>query len=129
MGFKYVEYNLSNADIPSSIQQKSISAIQNCMECHSLDEHDSVRAPSLAKVLGAKLGSTDYQHNSDSLRNDERIWTRELLSDFLVAPETVIPGTTMPSSNLNDPLVVDAIVSALDGLKNDVSIPPAERER
>lgn len=129
LGMKFADYHLRNMKASASVVGKVRSALQACMECHSLDANDSTNAPSLARVLNSKTGSTAFRNYSEALKSDGRTWTKELLNQFLKEPQAAIPGTTMPNPNITDESVREGIVTILEGLATTVEVPLDERER
>jgi cytochrome c2 len=89
-----------------------------CAECHAFDAEDHEKAPGLAHVLGAPVGSTPFQGYSDALRGVSGVWTEDALRTFIVNPEAVAPGTTMPPTGLSDGETLDRLIVLL----KDISI-------
>jgi aldose sugar dehydrogenase len=123
LGMRFADDHLRNMKASASVVGKVRSALQACMECHSLDANDSTNAPSLARVFGSKTGSTAFRNYSEALISDERTWTNELLIQFLKEPAAIIPGTTMPNPNIRDARVREGIVTLLKGLATTVEVP------
>jgi len=119
LGAKYVEDRLAVLQAEGDVAGKVQFAFARCVECHSLDEGNHINAPSLARIYGAEIGSTAFSKYSDSMLRDKRVWNEELLRAFLQSPEQVIPQTDMPGTEIEDPVVIDQIVSILEGLATD----------
>lgn len=66
-----------------------------CAACHSLDRVDGGVGPHLVGVVGRRAGSVAGYAYSPALRGSGLVWTRDRLRDFLVQPETLVPGTRM----------------------------------
>lgn len=86
--------------------------LQNCLECHSLDQGVQGRPPHLAGIVGRNVASTGYDSYSSALRAMGGRWTPERLADFLSDPQGFAPGTSMPSPQL-PPETVDDLVRVL----------------
>lgn len=119
-GMAYIKDRLRVNSADAALKSRVNAAIHDCIECHSLDEGDDSRAPSLAKIIGYPLGSTNYPGYSTGFKADRRIWSRELLTSYLTNPEELVPGTTMPDPNIVDPAVIDIIAELLSDLAGRV---------
>ena len=84
-----------------------------CLSCHTFEHSNPTStAPSLADVMDRRIGADTFDKYSDAMRHADGKWTRERLVRFLQNPQSVVPGTRMPSPGLdgaqaND--VVDAL--------------------
>jgi len=74
-----------------------------CMACHSIEEGVNRVGPHLQGVVGRDAGSVEDFNYSDANRNSGITWSREILFDYLVAPQQYIPGTRMAFPGLKDP--------------------------
>lgn len=128
-GLKYVNYRLDTMQAKNEVVHKVRAAFHSCMECHSLNSGDNVNAPSLANIYNSKIGSTNFQGYSEAFLSDQRVWTRELLAEYLTDPQTKMPGTIMPNPNVSDEIVRNEIINILVGLATDIEIPSTYRER
>ncbi len=93
------------------------AAIDSCMECHSFDHNDDVGAPSLGGVFGRAIAGTDYAGYSDALASKGGRWSRENLIAFVRNPSAFVPGTTMPDTGIEEPLVAEEVVNILEALR------------
>lgn len=95
-----------------------------CNECHSYAENEHLAGPSLNGVVGRVVASTGFPDYSDSLSSLSGRWDRERLTAYLVNPEAVAPGTSMPTSGLTDGPVLQALLDVLsridDRAKDDL---------
>lgn len=84
---------------------------EKCMICHSFSASSpSSVAPSLAKVYNKKFASdNNFQKYSVALKSYNENWTEENLIKFLKAPDSFIPGTTMPRLNLSNKEISEVI--------------------
>jgi len=120
VGAEFVETTISQLGISSARKTKLRTAIGACGECHSLNRNEDTNAPSLADVFGARIGSSDYSNYSSAMKSANRRWTKELLIAYLKDPEAIVPGTIMPAPNIDDEVVLEALVDVLAELKNEV---------
>jgi cytochrome c2 len=87
--------------------------VLTCAECHSFQEGDHERSPSLAKVFGSEIASTGYPNYSDGLKQKQGSWDHETLAAFLTAPQDFAPGTGMPAANVDDPDNLNLLIDFL----------------
>jgi len=71
---------------------------QQCGLCHMAGEGDGEggQGPSLAGVIGRKVGGDPSFSYSQALMDDKDVWTQASLAAYLENPQKAIPGTTMP---------------------------------
>jgi cytochrome c2 len=71
---------------------------EQCGVCHTAGEGDGDggQGPSLAGVIGRKVGGDPSFSYSQALMDDKDVWTQSGLAAFLANPQKAIPGTTMP---------------------------------
>jgi cytochrome c len=72
---------------------------QQCGVCHTAgkDDGDGGQGPSLAGVIGRKVGSDpNFGAYTQALTDDKDVWTQDSLGAFLENPQKAIPGTAMP---------------------------------
>jgi len=74
-----------------------------CMACHSIEQGRNRVGPHLHDVVGRDAGSVEDFNYSDANRNSGITWSREILFDYLVAPQQYVPGTRMAFPGLKDP--------------------------
>jgi cytochrome c2 len=107
---------VARLDAPDRIREAVQIELGECMQCHSLARGGDATAPSLARVFGADIGSSDYAYYSPALANARGAWTRERLNQFLRDPSGAIPGTVMPNPEIADDRVRAAMVDVLAAL-------------
>jgi cytochrome c2 len=84
-----------------------------CVKCHSFEHSNPFSmAPSLADVVDRRIGTDTFGKYSDAMRHADGKWTRERLVRFLQNPQSVVPGTRMPSPGL-DEVQANYVVEAL----------------
>ena len=108
-----VEKLLKN-EFPQDIAHLALGALNSCAECHSFEQHNNTRTPSLNGVLGRGIASTAFNGYSTALASHRRSnWSESSLRHFLKAPNDFAPGTYMPASGINDDEVMDALIWSL----------------
>jgi cytochrome c2 len=124
LGYRFAAYLLDKElDVTPEASNKVSTTLNGCMECHSLDEGDHARAPSLAKVYGTPIGSSAYAGYSQAMRAQSGTWTRGRLDEFLRDPGALVPGSPMANFGVADPEVRGTLVSLLEELATRKEIP------
>ncbi len=81
-------------------QEAGARAFQRCAACHALEPTgEGLAGPGLRGVTGRRAGSAPGFAYSDAMRAAGRaglVWDRPTLERYLIDPEDVVPGTTMP---------------------------------
>lgn len=67
----------------------------NCAACHSVTTGKTGIGPSLAGVVGRKVGTSPGYAYSPAMSNSEIIWTPENIAKHLEKPKELIPGNRM----------------------------------
>ena len=120
LGQNFVGNYIRRSNMSDEKKIKLGTALGACMECHSLNRGENGGAPSLADVFKARIGSSDFQNYSNAMESESRIWTRALLADYIRDPQSVVPGTIMPETNISDDETIDALVDMLIALNERV---------
>jgi cytochrome c2 len=121
-----IEYSLldyvlkDKMDLPPAQRSRVEEALDTCLTCHTLGRSDDARAPSLARVFGSQLGSTNFKGYSRALRESDKRWDEENLRSFIKSPTNFLPGTTMPTPNIQEDTVVDLLISVLQHLARTI---------
>lgn len=108
-----VEAAIARMDPDPDFEISLRNALAQCNECHALEPHDDVNAPSLARVFGAPVASTDYANYSAALRALDGRWNRERLDVFLSDPGKIAPGTSMAAIRVENAQVRGALIDLL----------------
>lgn len=74
-----------------------------CMACHSIEPGVNRVGPHLHDVVGREAGAIADFNYSEANRNSGITWSREVLFDYLVAPQQYVPGTRMTFPGLKNP--------------------------
>ncbi len=89
--------------------------IRGCKECHSfVAETAGSNAPSLWKVYGRPIASTDFADYSNALRSVAGEWDDESLQQFLTDPQRFAPGTTMRRPYIGNSQMLRELVRYLE---------------
>ncbi|MCG8441366.1 MAG: PQQ-dependent sugar dehydrogenase, partial [Caulobacterales bacterium] len=113
----FVADAIAEAELRPAMQDKVVAAVAECAQCHALVANDNARSPSLSRVFGADIASTTYEGYSHALKDKRGRWTREALTRFVDDPSEFAEGTTMPDPHIDDPAVLEEVVSFLERLK------------
>lgn len=70
---------------------------QRCAMCHSLKRGEVRIGPSLAGVIGRRVGSERYAYSA-AIASARQTWTPAQLDEYLQAPGRKFPGTKMTLS-------------------------------
>jgi cytochrome c len=90
---------------------------QKCAICHSPEKGTNKIGPSLWDVVGRKAGSLDGYTYSDAMKNANRTWNEDTLSDYLTNPRQKIPGVKMMFPGLPNQSDRDNVIAYLATLK------------
>ena len=84
--------------------------IQSCLVCHHFEQSTPTSlAPSLANIIGRKMGIDSFVGYSDAMKRATGSWNEEELSAFLINPQSIVPGTSMPNPGLSSNEVNDIV--------------------
>ncbi len=90
----------------------------HCGTCHRLNEGEHDVGPHLHDVIGRRAGEVDgYFNFSPFLQFSNVIWTKDNLKKYIASPQRLIPGTTMPASDITEK-EADSIVEFLSRLSD-----------
>jgi cytochrome c len=92
--------------------------IGTCGTCHSFTPNvTNTAGPNLWGVFGRKMGSADYAGYSAALQGADEIWDEAKLRAFLVDPQSVVRGTTMPAPERMDEETLTSLIAVLRSLR------------
>lgn len=91
--------------IGNSLQAQDASAGERvfksqCSVCHSVTPGRNIIGPSLANVVGRRVGAVPGFHYTDANRNSGLIWDPQTLDRYLANPRNTVPGTAMTYAGL-----------------------------
>lgn len=90
--------------------------------CHSPDEGVNKIGPSLFGVVGRTPGGIEsfrYSKAMTAFGEDGKVWTEELLNEYLLSPRVLIPGNRMGFPGLRDETQREDIIAYLKTLTNE----------
>ena len=90
---------------------------QKCALCHSAVEGQNKIGPSLWGVVGRKAGTLPTYTYSDAMKNANRTWDADTLSDYLTDPRGKIPGVKMIFAGLPSETDRQNVIAYLSTLK------------
>lgn len=86
---------------PDASRGKKI--FSQCAACHSLRVNEHRVGPSLSGIVGRKAGQArGFKNYSAVLKLAKTVWTPSNLNEFLTAPQTFMPGNSMPFAGLKN---------------------------
>jgi len=101
-------------DVPVSKPSPEALFRNQCATCHSLNANDPPRqGPTLAGVIGRKVGSVPGFKYSSGFANAHFSWDAAHLDAYLTNPQSVIPAAVMPYRQANA-ATRQAIISYLE---------------
>lgn len=71
------------------------SLFAQCGACHALTPSANGRGPTLYHLFGRKAGAVPGYGYSLAMKNAGIVWRENTLTQFILNPQRVVPGTTM----------------------------------
>lgn len=112
VGFAVVSGNYAEAGNAAQGEQ----AFAKCMLCHAKDKRNGI-GPGLLGVIGRHAGSVPGFSYSQAMKNSSIVWDKESLDAFIMAPQRVLPGNTMPFPGIPDQEERNDLIAYLETLK------------
>ncbi len=100
---------------PDEVENQTRIVMAKCAECHSFEPRQNRSAPSLNGVWSREIAGAVFDY-SDALSARGGSWSPGALRDYLSAPGTFAPGTSMPDQGLEDGPVLDAVLEVLENV-------------
>lgn len=92
------------------------SVFRKCGICHTATEATNRVGPSLLGVIGRPVATaTDYSYSS-AMREfgaDGKVWDEARLSEYLLSPKAMVPGTKMTFAGLKKPADIADVIAYL----------------
>jgi cytochrome c len=85
---------------------------RSCTSCHVLNQMENSVGPHLVGIVDRQAGAVAGYAYSNALRHSDVRWTRARLREFLLSPQSVVPGTAMVAPPI-DESTAEAIVNYL----------------
>jgi cytochrome c len=79
----------------AAAQDDGKSLFAQCSACHALTPSRNGRGPTLYHLFGRKAGAVPGYAYSLSMKNAGIVWRENTLTQFILNPQRVVPGTTM----------------------------------
>lgn len=93
-----------------------------CIACHEVTGNSNGVGPGLGDVLGRTIASVSGFDYSEALSQRNDVWSPELLSEFLLNPQSFAPGNVMAFSGLkNDQERADIVCFFLEQTKKEIN--------
>ena len=89
---------------------------KKCGACHTATEPMNRVGPSLMGVIGrpvATFSGYNYSSAMTAFGEDGKVWDEERLSEYLMAPKAMVPGTKMSFPGLKKPQEIADIIAYL----------------
>ena len=87
-----------------------------CVLCHAKDKTNGI-GPGLFGVVGRHAGSVPGFGFSQAMKNSNVVWDEKSLDAFIMAPQKIVPGNTMPFPGIQDPEQRNDLIAYLEMLK------------
>jgi cytochrome c len=87
-----------------------------CAACHAKDMTNGI-GPGLSGVIGRHAGSAPGFGYSPAMKNSSIVWDEKSLNAFIMAPQTAVPGNTMPFPGIPDQAQRSDLIAYLETLK------------
>lgn len=76
---------------------------KQCAQCHSLKEGENRIGPTLYGIVGRTAGTIEGYSYSKANRESGKVWSEQVMFDYLENPRASIPGTKMAFVGLRKP--------------------------
>jgi cytochrome c len=76
---------------------------KQCQTCHFIEPGKNFTGPTLYGIIGRKAGTVEKFNYSKANRESGKIWTEQVMFDYLENPRKAIPGTKMSFVGLKKP--------------------------
>lgn len=117
MRTKYLPSKAVNINNDQDRVERGKKVFNLCTMCHTLESNKHLLGPSLHDILGKTSGKSINYNYSPAMKAKNIIWTKDNLEMFLENPKTVVPGTTMPFSGIENKQDREALILYLESLK------------
>jgi len=87
-----------------------------CAICHAKDKTNGV-GPGLSGVIGRHAGSEPGFGYSPAMKKSSIVWDEKSLDTFIMAPQSAVPGNTMPFPGIPDQTQRSNLIAYLETLK------------
>jgi len=87
-----------------------------CVLCHAKDNRNGI-GPGLSGIVGRHAGSAPGFGYSQAMKNSNIVWDEKSLDAFMMAPQKVVPGNTMPFPGIPSQEARSDLTAYLETLK------------
>lgn len=95
---------VSDAAIAADAEEGA-RVFRRCGACHTVEEGTNRVGPSLYGVVGREIASVENYRYSPAMQEfaaDGKVWTEDLLDEYLTAPNDLVPRSRMIFPGLPD---------------------------
>ena len=96
------------------------AVFRKCGACHTATEPLNRVGPSLLGVIGRPVATAaDYSYSSamTEFGADGKVWDEARLSEYLLAPKAMVPGTKMAFAGLKKPVDIVNVIAYLKSVE------------
>jgi len=89
---------------------------KKCGVCHNASEPVNRVGPSLMGVIGrpvATFAGYSYSSAMKAFGEDGKVWSEDELSEYLLSPKAMVPGTKMSFPGLKKPQDIENVIAYL----------------
>ena len=89
---------------------------KKCGACHTATEPMNRVGPSLMGIVGrpvATFAGYNYSSAMAAFGEDGKVWDEERLSEYLMSPKAMVPGTKMSFPGLRKPQEIEDVLAYL----------------
>lgn len=89
---------------------------KKCAACHTATEATNRVGPSLLGVVGRPVATfPDYSYSSamTDFGADGKVWDEDRLTEYLLSPKAMVPGTKMSFAGLKKPQDIENVIAYL----------------
>lgn len=73
---------------------------RQCQACHALEPGRNMVGPTLHGIIGRTAGTVEGFKYSEANKTSGKVWSEEVMFDYLADPRAAIPGTIMAFAGL-----------------------------
>ncbi|HEU5047140.1 MAG TPA: cytochrome c family protein [Rickettsiales bacterium] len=119
-------------DIASYLQKADLALgarlIKRCETCHTFEKgKPNAVGPNQYGLVGRKVAAVAGYEYSDAMKARKGTWGFQELSDFITAPQEVVPGTKMGFAGLKKPEERAALLAYINKNFSDKPLPVPEK--
>ncbi len=127
-GFSFLVFAVNSASALDGDVEAGATVFKKCQSCHVADEAKNKVGPSLQNLFGRQPGTAaEFKYSKAMVEFGEgKVWSEELLMEYLPAPKELVKGTKMAFVGLKKEEDVVNIIAYLKQFSPDASEAPAE---